>query len=205
VILLQYKFSFSICRCCLKVCKFTMTLQSASCCCRNIQGPPVTWVIRRTRFWCGGVFIHGILLVRVVIVITLATSLLYLHFLWLIHHVTDMMNWRVDQCLASVLFVAGSGTYKTWSFFCVNGLNITTPYTSYAQVDAIASFLKYSETKWPGNTPDSTQLAMTCEHVKCNNLGLWQIQATIPLSLHGHSCTTLSLRTPRLNLSLQNT
>src|SRR5947207_14743787 len=46
---------------------------------------------------------------------------------------------------------------------------------------------------------------MTCEHGKCNNFGLWHVQAVVPSSLSKHSCTTPSLRTPRRHLSLHAT
>src|SRR5436190_12285963 len=45
---------------------------------------------------------------------------------------------------------------------------------------------------------------MTWEHGKCNSFGLWHVQAAVPSSLSKHSCTTLSLRTPRRDLSLCN-
>src|SRR6266540_3155959 len=53
--------------------------------------------------------------------------------------------------------------------------------------------------------PDSTHAAMTWEHGKCNSFGLWHVQAVVPSSLSKHSCTTLSLRTPRRDLSLHAT
>src|SRR5436190_24147925 len=46
---------------------------------------------------------------------------------------------------------------------------------------------------------------MTWEHGKCNTFGLWHMQAAVPSSLSKHSCTTLSLRTPRRDLSLHAT
>src|SRR5438105_1712654 len=46
---------------------------------------------------------------------------------------------------------------------------------------------------------------MTCEHGKCNSFGLWHVQEAVPSSLTKHSCTTLSLRTPRWHLSLHAT
>jgi hypothetical protein len=49
------------------------------------------------------------------------------------------------------------------------------------------------------------EAVIMCEHDKCNSLGFWQLQATIPSYLNRHSCTTLSLCTPRLNLSSKKT
>src|SRR6266508_2221576 len=46
---------------------------------------------------------------------------------------------------------------------------------------------------------------MTCEHGKCKSFGLWHVQAAVPSSLGKHSCSTLSLRTPRRDLSLHAT
>jgi hypothetical protein len=107
----------------------------------------------------------------------------------------DTTTWLAQTVQTLQFHHVGSGMHKTCSLLYVNSPNIAIPYVSRSHGDAIVSFLKYLDTNRPCNTPDSAEAVIMCENGKCNNLGFWQLQATIPSYLNRHSCTTLSLCT----------